>query len=118
MSTLVKRTRMEWLRVLTRSYRRALLKADPDACAKIDAQARAAGQAWIVPDEVSAEEAEQEVNAVLSPVEISRRAGIPVGTIYSWASRGLIEPVEPGKYLVKDVLTVQARGRVSRLDIA
>lgn len=124
--TEVQRTALDWARDIARAYRWALRAADPDRCAKLDAQARELGQNWIAPTYIPAGAAEEAMHAVLSPKDIAALLGVPAGTIYGWASKGLLKPSAvdekgepfpagaPAKYLVKDVLDVEARRRVKR----
>ncbi|MFG1794162.1 hypothetical protein [Nocardia sp. NPDC049149] len=118
----VQRTQLEWARDAARGYRWALMKADPQRCRELDEQARAAGQHWIAPEYVPPDAAERLVAAVLTPAEIAKASTIPVGTIYSWISRGLLQPVDanesPARYRVLDVVNIQARRKVRRLDTA
>lgn len=120
--TEIQRTLLEWARDAARAYRWALMKVDPVMCAKLDAEARAAGQNWIAPQHIPARAAEQLASAVMTPAEIAKESGIPVGTIYSWVSRGLLHPANgdesPAKYLVADVVSIHARRNVRRLDSA
>lgn len=119
--TEIKRTRLEASRDVGRAYRWALLKADRETCARLDKQARDIGENWIAPEYIPAAAAEQALESVLTPPRIAELTQIPVGTIYSWISRGLLIAVEgngPAKYRVRDVIAVEARRRVRRLDSA
>lgn len=113
----VQRTLLEWARDAARAYRWALMKVDPVMCAKLDTEARAAGQNWIAPEHVPARVAEQLVAATMTPAEIARQSGIPAGTIYSWISRGLLHPANgdetPAKYRVADVVNIHTRRKAS-----
>jgi DNA-directed RNA polymerase specialized sigma24 family protein len=117
------RTSLDWARDVARSYRSALHAVDPDRCAQLDDIARQRGQLWIAPTEIPAHLVEEALDAVLTAADIAHLWGIPVGTIYSWASRGLLLPANPGaagpaKYLVRDVIQVESRRKVRRLDSA
>lgn len=126
----VTRTNLDWARDFARAYRWALRKSDPQRCDELDADAIATGQYWIAPTKIPVEAAIELIEAVLSPKELAQALGFPVGTIYGWASKGLLkpadtdsqgQPLEPGapaKYRVKDVLAVDGRRRARRLDIA
>lgn len=128
--TEVRRNNLDWARDFARSYRWALLKADPQRCAELDAEAMETKQYWIAPRRMPTEAAIELLDAVLTPTEIANALAFPVGTIYGWVSKGLLkpsetdshgEPLDPAgtaKYRVKDVLSVQSRRRVRRLDIA
>lgn len=111
--TEIKRTRLEWARDTARAYRAELLKADPEACERLDDQARAVGQRWVAPQIIPADVAEESVMAAVIPARIAEITGVPVGTIYSWISRGLLKPVDPeerpARYLVRDVAGFDAR---------
>lgn len=126
----VNRTSLDWARDIARAYRWALMRVAPAECERLDADARATGQRWITPLHIPADAADHAEEAVMSPKDIAHLWGIPVGTIYGWASKGLLKPslvdengrpVEPGqpaKYLVSDVMSVESRRMVRRLDIA
>lgn len=121
----VKRTRLEWARDTARAYRWALLKADPDKCNRLDIEARKVGQNWVAPEYISAEAMEEAAAQALSPALVAFATGVPVGTIYSWVSRGLLKPAPqeegesgPAKYLVRDVTAIDARRKARRLDSA
>ncbi|WP_454199560.1 hypothetical protein [Nocardia sp. Marseille-Q1738] len=116
------RTSLDWARDIAHLYRRALYLVDPERCEKLDEQARAKGHHWIAPQPLTAEAAEEVITSVVVPVRMAEIIGTPVGTIYSWISRGLLKPVPdetgPAKYLVRDALVLQTRRQVRRLDIA
>ncbi|WP_227979962.1 hypothetical protein [Nocardia spumae] len=117
----VHRTRLEWARDVARAYRGALLKVDPDMCARLDGEAHKFGQGWVAPKIIPTAVAEEAVTAAATPARIAEICGIPAGTIYSWISRGLLTPVDdsrPAKYLVRDVAGVDARRKARRLDSA
>lgn len=119
----VKRTRLEWARDVARAYRWALLKADPEKCARLDIEARKAGQRWIAPEYLPPEAMEEAAAKVLPPSQLALLASIPVGTIYSWISRGLLKPVPseeagPARYAVRDALALDARRKARRVDSA
>jgi hypothetical protein len=120
MSIEIKRTRLDWARYFATTYRRALLKVDPKACAQLDKRAREVGQEWVAPEPIAPKVAAHMVRQILAPADIARVAGVPVGTIYSWISRGLLTAPEgaKGKYLVRDALELDARRKVRRLDTA
>ncbi len=119
----VKRSRLEWARHVAKAYRRALLKADPEKCRRLDQEVRKLGQVWAAPDTVAPEEAEEAVAKVLTPPQVAIATGIPVGTIYSWISRGLLKPASsdesgPAKYAVKEAMALDARRKARRVDSA
>ena len=117
----VTRTRLEWARDTARAYRWALLKADPDKCRRLDVEARKVGQGWVAPECISAEAMEEAATQALSPAQLAWATGVPVGTIYSWVSRGLLKPVDesgPSRYAVRDVTAIDARRKARRLDSA
>lgn len=126
----IKRTNLDWARDVARRYRTVLALVSPEKCAEVDEEAKAAGQSWIAPTQISAEAAIELLESVLAPRDISFATGIPVGTIYAWVSKGLLKPSPvdregkrfrpgaPAKYLVRDVMTIEGRRRVRRLDIA
>lgn len=113
--TEVHRTRLEWARDAARAYRRIALRADPEACARLDEQCIDAGQRWVAPQIIPLAVAEEAIVAKATPAEIARMSGIPVGTIYSWISRGLLKPADPeehpARYWVRDVAGFDARRR-------
>lgn len=109
---------LQWARDVAKAYRMALRKADPDQCAILDEQARALGQRWIAPAYIPPDIAAEAVHSALTPVDIARVCDIPVGTIYSWVSRGLLHPAGPGKYWVRDAISLNSHRRVRRLDSA
>lgn len=115
--TETKRTSLEWARDIAHSYRWALLKADPETCAKLDAQAAAVGQRWLTPlRRVPTAAADESLNAEMSPADIEYFYGIPAGTLYGWVSKGLL--TNRGKkgapmYLVSEVFEVDGRRRKS-----
>jgi hypothetical protein len=116
------RTSLDWARDIAHLYRRALYFVDPERCERLDEQARAKGHHWIAPQPLTAEAAEEVITSVVVPARMAEIIGTPVGTIYSWSSRGLLKPVPgecgPAKYLVRDALVLQTRRQVRRLDIA
>lgn len=119
----VKRTRLEMSRDVGRAYRWALFKADRETCARLDKEAREVGEGWIAPEHIPADAAEEALEAVMTPPRISELTHIPVGTIYSWISRGLLAAAPADgtgivKYRVRDVIAVEGRRRVRRLDSA
>jgi hypothetical protein len=121
----LKPTRLDMAMKTARAYRWALLRADPQACTELDEQARAAKQHWIAPQYIPTAVAEEAITATLVPARIAEVSGVPTGTIYSWISRGLLTPAPreegddgPAKYLVRDVLAIEGRRRVRRLDSA
>lgn len=125
MTGALKPTRLDMAMKTAKAYRQALLRADPVACAELDELARRAKQHWVAPQYIPAEVAEEAITAVLVPARIAEICGLPVGTIYSWISRGLLTPVPreegddgPAKYLMRDVLAIEGRRRVRRLDSA
>ncbi|WP_305780030.1 hypothetical protein [Nocardia nova] len=111
--TEVHRTRLAWAQDIARAYRRELMKAAPDVCSRLDAQAIAVGQPWIAPRLIPLAAAEESVTAAMIPPRIAEMTGVPVGTIYSWISRGLLTPVDPeehpARYMVRDVASIDAR---------
>lgn len=111
--TEVKRTRLAWAQDIARAYRRELMKAAPEVCNKLDQQAIAVGQPWIAPRLIPLAVAEEAITTAAIPARIAEILGIPVGTIYSWISRGLLEPVDPdehpAKYWVRDVASFDTR---------
>lgn len=122
-------TSLELSRRIARSYRAELHAANPERCAQLDDAARELGQHWIAPTPIPAHLAEHALEAVLSAADIAHFWGIPVGTIYGWASKGLLEAANTdqngkpqtgraAKYRVHDVLKVDGRGRASRVDSA
>lgn len=119
------RTNLEWARDVARAYRWELMKVDPEVCEKLDERARGAGQHWVAPQYIPAAVAEEAITSKLTPARIAEISGVPVGTIYSWISRGLLSPVPredgddgPAKYLMRDAVAIEARRRVRRLDSA
>lgn len=124
------RTNLDWARDVARAYRRALRAADPKRCAELDTEAVNAGQRWIAPTLIPAEAAIEILDSVLSPIEIAEHLAFPVNTIYGWVSKGLLKPSpvdtdgkplpadSPARYRVRDVMNVEARRKVRRLDIA
>ncbi|MBF6213754.1 hypothetical protein IU487_22310 [Nocardia puris] len=110
------RTSLEWARQIAHAYRNALRTVDPDRCAKLDALARKRGQRWIAPTSIPAAAAEHGLDSVLPPKLIEQTWGIPAATLYGWKSKGLLvdrgEPRAP-RFLVRDVLEVQARRRTA-----
>lgn len=110
----IKRTNLDWARDIARSYRSALHAVDPQRCAELDDLARQRGQQWVAPVAIPAHLVNEALDAVLTPADIAHFWGTPVGTIYSWVSRGLLKPAnedEPGpaKYLVRDVMAAESR---------
>lgn len=126
----IKRTNLDWARDVARRYRAVLALISPEKCAEVDEEVRGAGQIWAVPTMLPTEVAVELLSSVLSPPDIAAATGVPAATIYGWVSKGLLEPSpvdsdgnpfrpgEPAKYLVSDVMSVQGRRRVRRLDIA
>lgn len=119
----IKRTSLDWARDIARSYRSALFQVDPERCAQLDELARKRGQRWIAPVEIPAHLVQEALDAILTPADIAHFWGTPVGTIYSWVSRGLLDRANPddkgpAKYLVRDVMAVESRRKVCRLDSA
>lgn len=126
----IKRTNLDWARDVARRYRSVLALVSPEKCAEVDEEARAAGQTWVAPTLLPADAAAELLGSVLAPLDIAAATGVPAATIYGWVSKGLLEPSpvdsdgkpfrpgEPAKYLVSDVMSVQGRRRVRRLDIA
>lgn len=112
----IHRTSLEWARDIARSYRWALKAVDPEKCAKLDEQAVALGQRWIAPTVLPAEAVPDAMDAKLAPKDIEQFWGIPAGTMYGWASKGLL--TNYGKkgaplYLVSEVFAVNGRRRTA-----
>ncbi|WP_064075897.1 hypothetical protein [Prescottella equi] len=106
-------TPVDIARRLLQSYREALQRRDPEACSRIDAQAQAFGQGWVVPRLETVD-----VDALVSGVEAAELAGVEPQVIWQWAYRGHI-PRRTGVdgstcYRVGDVLDHQARQRRRR----
>lgn len=112
------RNSLEWARDVAKAYRMALRQADPEQCAVLDERARAVGQRWIAPEYIPPDVAAEAVQSALTPADIARVCGIPVGTIYSWVSRGMLQPAGPGTYWVRDAISLNSHRRVRRLDSA
>jgi len=123
-------TTLERARRVARSYRDALRGVDPELCKFLDEKAVQIGQGWVCPTRITADALEEAMDAVMGAKDIALLLGIRVGTIYGWASKGLLERATkdaegkplprsgPPKYLVKDVVLVGNRRHARRLDIA
>jgi hypothetical protein len=85
-------TPLNWARRIAIHYRATLHRIAPHECARLDAQARASGQHWLLPTEIP-EEADitATLDAELTARDIEHLWGIPASTIRTWANRGLIE---------------------------
>lgn len=116
--TEIRRNNLAWARDIARAYRMALRAADPEKCAELDAKAHEVGQRWIAPLFLPPDAAAEAIYAEMTPTELAEMCGIPVGTIYSWVSRGLLEPASAGKYLVRDAISLNSHRRARRLDSA
>lgn len=115
--TETRRTSLEWARDIAHAYRWALLKSDPESCAKLDEQAAAVGQRWVTPlRRVPTAAADDSLDVEMSPADIEYFYGIPAATLYGWASKGLLtnKGVKGApKYLVADVFAAEGRRRMS-----
>lgn len=112
-----KRTQLQAARDVARAYRWRLMTTDRAACEELDREAREAGHSWIAPLSLPARAAEEVIESEMVPARLAEVSGIPVGTIYSWISRGLLKPVPsesgPARYATRDVLVLMSRRRVS-----
>ncbi|WP_433661062.1 hypothetical protein ACQPW1_01960 [Nocardia sp. CA-128927] len=104
-------TALQRARKIAGSYRAALYAAAPQRCSELDRRAVELGQGWVAPVELPAHLVEHALDAELSAADIEHFWRIPVSTIRTWASRGLITG-KPGPhgvlvYPVGEVLTQQ-----------
>lgn len=107
-------TPLDIARRLAQAYRTQLANSDPEACERLDAEAVAFGQTWIVPATVCFDE-----DDIVLPSEAAELAGVTTEVIYQWASRGHI-PRRPGPagrtgYRVGDVLEYLTKTRQKRV---
>lgn len=100
-------------RRVAESYRLALLRADPDECAHLDAQAINRGQGWIVPQRGG-----WESNDLLTADELADYCYVKPRTVDAWVSRGLkvTETVDGRRFRYEDVLEFQATLRIRRAE--
>lgn len=105
-------TTLDEARRIAQIYRHHLHRADPEACAHLDAQMAAYGKLWVIPA-VSTHEPTDLLTAELAAVEmrVARR------TIYAWRARGLpvVQTPDGPRYRVGDLRafdTAQRRRRI------
>lgn len=108
------RSPLDWARDIARTYRTKLQIADPDTCARLDQQARATGQHWLLPIEIpEAADGDEGLDAELTAADIENILRIPANTIRQWAKRGLLPqhtaPDGSPRYRVAEVLACQSR---------
>ena len=101
-------------RSIARSYRDALLKVDPSRCYQLDAEAERRGQGWVAP-----QQAQWELDDLLTADELVDCCCIQPRTIDTWISRGLktIETVDGRRFRYGDILDYQAQQRLRRAAI-
>lgn len=66
------------------SYRALLERADPEACAKLDAEMLEYGQRWLVPQIIPYQD-----NDLLTADLVADYRGVALKTVYVWRQRGL-----------------------------
>lgn len=91
-TALQRRTRIAW------SYRAALEKIAPESCAALDRQAHAVGEDWVSPTLITTDE------PTLNLTDCAEQLGVKVGTLWAWASRGVVPRLEDGRF---DLAAVQ-----------
>jgi hypothetical protein len=99
-------------RRVAHAYRAALLAADADVCAAIDAQMASMGQHWVVPRVVT-----YDPDDVLSAADAADVAAVNPATLRKWRERGLLVGVvdrDGWHYRARDVLALAAARRRSR----
>lgn len=98
-------------RRLLGSYRAALGKADPLACARIDEWALAHGQAWVVP--AAWPYADDEL---ITCQQVADLCHVEIRTVYHWHQRGLHYTRTPDgpRVRVADLLHFEQQRRLAR----
>lgn len=93
------------------SYRTGLMAADPDACAKLDAQAIRRGQGWIVP-----QRATYQMDDLVTAELLADYCYVKVRTVDEWVQRGLKVTNTPdgNRFRIGDYLDYQADQRRRR----
>lgn len=120
----IKRSTLDWARDIARAYRGALLAIDPERCARLDENARAAGQNWIAPTAIDPDTADESLDKKLTAAQVERLWGVKASTIRSWARASRHDPQDPSKpllrqypgehgplYVPREVLAVAGRHR-------
>jgi hypothetical protein len=103
-------SKLERSRKVCRSYRNALLSADPETCRFLDENAAEVGEGWVSPLESPI----TDVDELLSAEQISSMFFVSPRTVRKWGYRGHIERIDrDGKprYRLRDVLDYQAKTR-------
>jgi hypothetical protein len=83
---------------VARSYRAALLEIAPERCAVLDRAAEALGENWVAPVLVTTDE------DTLNLTDCAEQLGVKVGTLWAWASRGVVPRLDDGRF---DLAAVQ-----------
>lgn len=93
------------------NYRTALLEADPDRCAELDAKHMRLGQGRVVP-QLSA----HDLDDMLPAAAVADFCYVQTATIDVWVSRGLryLDTREGRRFKLRDVLEYQAEVRRKR----
>lgn len=104
-------TPVERARRIARSYRDALLAAEPDTCTALDARAARLGQGWITPKPLAYHD-----DDLLTAPEVATMCDVQPGTVDQWRKRGLPVTTTPDgpRFLVRDVLAYHAEKRRKR----
>lgn len=98
-------------RRIAESYRTALLRADPNTCARLDANAIRVGQGWVVP-----QLATLDLDDLVDAYELAAYCYVEASTVDVWVGRGLDFKDTPDgrRFTVRGYLDFQAEQRRRR----
>jgi hypothetical protein len=98
-------------RRIAESYRTALLRVDPNACARLDANAIRVGQGWVVPQPATVD-----LDEPLDTYALAAYCYVEATTVDVWVGRGLRFKDTPDgrRFLLRDLLDFQRDQRLRR----
>lgn len=98
-------------RRIAESYRTALLRVDPNACARLDANAIRVGQGWIVPQPATVD-----MDEPLDTYELASYCYVEAATVDVWVGRGLQfkDTADGRRFVLRDLLDFQREQRQRR----
>jgi len=98
---------------VARAYRARLDRIDPDGCAELDADFRAAGERWAVPEILHVD-----LDGFLSARDMAEFLHVSKQVVWQWAYRGHLTrhatPSGKVEYSVREALAYQATLRLAR----
>lgn len=100
-------------RAMTRAYRAALERRDPEVCAELDGQFREAGERWAMPEILHID-----LDGFLRAQDMAEFLHVDVQVVYQWANRGHLTRHYNARgkveYSVREAIEYQATLRLAR----